>query len=118
MAIDALKRLDFYEKAKGIIVYHLEYVDKESSYLLPGIFQIDNVAVDLDPEFLTRVVSTKQSRSMIRHFVDFIEKHDISLISVVDVVFAACDSLVKYAKGEVIHDPASEILVQLNLCQS
>ena len=108
ISIELLKYPQHYEKSKRIIEYHLAYIDKESSFMLPRILSCDIVDVDWDPDFIVKVISSKQSRLMMHYFVDFIEESDASLIEFADIIFAICDSLVKYAKSEV-NDPSSEL---------
>lgn len=108
ISIELLKYPQHYKKSKKIIEYHLDYVDKEISFMLPKILDCDTVDVDSDPNFIIKVVSSKQSRLMMHHFIDFIEESDVSLAAFSDIIFAICDSLVKYAKGEV-NDPSSEL---------
>jgi hypothetical protein len=108
ISVELLKYSQHYEKAKRIIEYYLEYVDKESNFMLPRILDRDIVDIDSDFDFIVKVVSSKQSRLMMHYFIDFIEESDVSLIAFADIIFAVCDSLVKYAKGEV-YDPSSEL---------
>ena len=108
ISVELLKYSQHYEKAKKIIEYHLEYVDKESSFMLPKILDCDTVDVDSDPDFIIKVVSSKQSRLMMHYFIDFIEESDVSLTAFADIIFAICDNLVKHAKDEV-NNPSSEL---------
>ncbi len=108
ISVELLKYPQHYEKAKKIIEYHLEYVDKESSFMLPRILNCDTVDVDSETDFILKVVSSKQSRLMMHYFIEFIEENDVSLTAFADIIFAICGSLIKYSKGEV-NDPSSEL---------
>lgn len=108
ISVELLKYPQHYEKSKRIIEYHLEYVNKESCFMLHRILDCDSVDADRDPDFIIKIVSSKQSRLMMHYFIDFIEESDVSLIAFADIIFAICDSLVKHAKGEV-NDPSSEL---------
>jgi hypothetical protein len=108
ISVDLLKYPQHYEKSKKIIEYHLDYVDKESSFMLPRILDCDNVDVVRDFDLIIKIVTSKQSKLMMHYFIDFIEESDVSLIAFADIIFAICDSLVKYEKSEV-NDPSNEL---------
>ncbi len=107
ISVELLKYPRHYEKSKRIIEYYLDDVDKESSFILPRILDCDIININ-DPEFIIKVVSSKQSRLMMHHFIDFIEESDVSLIAFADIIFAISDNLIKNAKDEV-NDLSSEL---------
>lgn len=107
VSVELLKYQQHYEKSKRIIEYYLDYVDKESSLILPRILDCDIVSIN-DTDFIIKVVSSKKSRLMMHHFIDFIEESDVSLIAFADIIFAICDNLIKYVKDKV-NDPPSEL---------
>lgn len=107
ISVELLKYPQHYEKSKKIIEHYLDYIDKESSYILARILDCDIVNIN-DTDFIKKVVSSKQSRFMMHHFIDFIEESDVSIIAFADIIFAVCDNLVNHAK-DIVNDPSSEL---------
>jgi hypothetical protein len=92
IAISLLKNNEYHEKCKRIINLFLKDDDIKAE-TISSILYNNEVNYDEDLEFIREIVVSKSNVFILHCFIDFIKKHDISIVLFKDLIFDLCKKL-------------------------